>query len=174
MFGKYKKLKKDIAAFPYPVFGLRKSVYDLAYVEHYEDDGRFTIYYQSRSKPPYQFFGRSLWTFSLESSLYMHEGPLSVVHDTSLYPSRDETIQEEETTQEVFEIFVMETLWNRDLDIDGIRFKGEMRMRHTEDPFNMAGWCYSSESGHYHIDGRAFGLSYEEVIGILSALRKLK
>ncbi len=64
MSNKYKKLKKDIAAFPYPVFGLRKSVYDLEYVDHYEEDGRFTICYQSSNRLPYSFFGRNVHTLS--------------------------------------------------------------------------------------------------------------
>jgi hypothetical protein len=50
MFDKHKKLEEDIAAFPYPVFGLRESVYDLEYVDHYEEKGWFTICYQSSSR----------------------------------------------------------------------------------------------------------------------------
>jgi hypothetical protein len=170
MSDKHKKLEEDIAAFPYPVFGLRESVYDLEYVDHYEEEGRFTICYQSRSKPPYRLSGRSLYTVSLESSFW----PFPVVHGTSFYPYIEETIREEE----VFEVFVAGTEWNRDLDIDGIRFKGAMlyqgSIEYEDSSIETAGWCYSSESHHSHIDGKAFGLSYEEVVGVLSALGKLK
>ena len=174
MSDKQKKLEEDIAAFPYPVFGLRESVYDLEYVDHFEEEGRFTICYQSRSKPPYQFSDRSLWTVSIDSSLYVHKGPFLVIHGFCFPPYIEETIQVEETIQEEEEIetFVVGTLWKSDLDIDGMRFLGEMQ--HTEDPFNMASWCYSPDFHHYHIDGRTFGLSYEEVVGVLCALRKLK
>jgi hypothetical protein len=56
MSDKHKRLKEDLAACPYPVFGLRECVYDLEYVDHYEEEGRFTICYQSSSRPLYQLF----------------------------------------------------------------------------------------------------------------------
>ncbi len=178
MSNKHKKLEEDIAACPYPVFGLQESVYDLEYVDHYEEEGRFTICYQSRSKPLYRLSSRSLWTFSLESSLYVHEGPLSIVHDIYLNQYLEEIIREkiglcsEEREEEELWQLVRGYKWEIDLAINGIRFLGAML--HTEDPFNMTGWCYSSESHHSHIDGRAFGLNGEEVFEVLSALAKIK
>ena len=178
MSDKHKKLEEDIAACPYPVFGLRESVYDLEYVDHYEEEGRFTICYQSRSKSPYQLSSRSLWTVSLESSLYVHEGPLLVVHDPSLpyyrgkiIREKTQTYQEDEREKE-FRYPYSGSGWDGGLDIDGIRFLGEML--HTKEPIDMAGWCYSSESHHYHIDGKVFGLSCEEALEVLCTIDKIK
>jgi hypothetical protein len=176
MSGKYKKLKKDIAVCPYPVFGLRKSVYDLEYVDHYEEKGWFTISYQSSNRQPYSFSGRNVHTLYLGSSIYVHERFISVIHDISLNFYVEEVIRGKMVFEEDHRIWwYYRAPFRLDIgfDVEGIPFEGSIM--HYPAPLDMAAWCFSCpEPHHYHIDGRAFGLSYEEVIGVISSLGKLK
>jgi hypothetical protein len=219
MSDKHKKLEEDIAACPYPVFGLQESVYDLEYVDHYEEEGRFTICYQSRS--------RDLCTISITSSIYMHEGPMTVVHDTTGYSfprALPETALPEDQEEEV--IITQKVVWNEDQTLEPLKLnpnsakwdenqvqtppygedqplelpmdlaeKEEIRtlsfagfvVNQYIDDFLFVGeacamlwdpgtvrWCCSSPLHHYHIDGRADGLTLNEVIHILDKLKILK
>ncbi len=176
MSDKHKKLEEDIAAFSYPVFGLREGVYDLKYVDHYEEKGWFTISYQSSNRLPYNFSGRNVHTLYLGSSLYIHDRHISVIHDISLNFYVGEAMREKMVFEEGHRIWwYYQAPSRRDIgfDVEGIPFEGSIM--HYPAPLDMAAWCFSCpEPYHYHIDGRAFGLSYDEVIGVLSALRKLK
>jgi hypothetical protein len=111
MSDKHKKLEEDIAACPYPLFGLQESVYDLEYVDHYEEEGRFTICYQSRS--------RDLCTISITSSIYVHEVPVTVVHDTTGYSfprTQPKIALPEDQEEEV--IITQKVVWNEDQTLE--------------------------------------------------------
>jgi hypothetical protein len=214
-----KKLEEDIAACPYPVFGLRESIYDLEYRGHYEEEGQFTICYQSRS--------RNLCTISITSSIYVHEGPVTVVHDTTGYSfprAQPKIALPEDQEEEV--IITQKVVWNEDqtlepleqdpsyamwdgnqmqthpydedqpielpIDlleqekmrtlgfagfeadqyIDGLQFVGEACAM-LVDPGTVR-WCYSSPLQHYHIDGKAEGLTLDEVVHVLNEIRIIK
>jgi hypothetical protein len=114
-------------------------------------------------------------TLYLGSSLYVHDGIISVIHDISLNFCIGEAIREKMVFEDhrIWWYYRAPSRLDIGFDIESIPFEGSIV--HYSAPLDTAAWCFScSESHHYHIDGRAFGLSKEEVFGVLSALGKLK